>query len=168
MDPGFDRAISENDATVLEGTPYRSIIGCLLQIARQTVFSPLTCSHNILWILNKKHRLASKRVIAYLFETKDESLVIGNHRNSLSLQYYTDATWACDTSWRSGGVLNGSVLRAWSKQQPSTEAEYVSPAHPNQGMLELSSRLVWDVKDTQAWSHVGHNLRSSQLDLYFL
>jgi hypothetical protein len=141
MNPGFDGAINELDTPVEEGTPYRSIVGCLLHIARQTR-PDILFSVNLLsqYLVNpqQKHWNAAKRVMAYLFQTKDDALLIGNHRNSLTLECYTDATWACDTSCRrsrSGGVLffNGSLLTAWSRQQPSvslscTEAEYQAMA----------------------------------------
>ena len=139
MDPGFQPLITDADTKLEAQYPYRSIIGALLHIARMTrpdILYAVSILSKSLSNPQKRHWEAAKRVLAYLRDSKHESLALGALRkdNSFLLHGYADSTWGDDLEnrrSRSGGVLffNGSLISAWSKQQPtpalsSTESEY--------------------------------------------
>ena len=113
LEPGFVDAIDTNDKPVEKTVPYRSIIGALLYIARMTrpdvLFAVSVLSKHL---VNPqiKHWNAAKRVLTYLYHTKDEYLVLGanNIEEATTLQCYTDSTWGDDINnrrSRSGGVM---------------------------------------------------------------
>jgi hypothetical protein len=61
-----------------------------------------------------KHWFAAKRILSYLFRTKDMALKLGGSASS-GLTAYSDSTWADDTvnrRSRTGGLLlfGGSLL----------------------------------------------------------
>ena len=143
MEPGFIDTVDDNDVPLPKDNHYRSIIGALLYIARMTrpdVLYAVSVLSKHLVQPQAKHWNAAKRVLAYLYHTKHENLVLGNvqsdvsNDNDLTLQAFADATWGDDLAnrrSRSGGVMlfNKSMISCWSKQQAttalsSTDAEY--------------------------------------------
>jgi hypothetical protein len=137
METGFDASVEDGDLKEIGNeVPYRALIGSLLYIARQTR-SEITYAVNLLCQHvtkpRAKHWKAAKRILIYLYTTKDMCLRIGPV-NEEGLKCFSDSTWADDKSTRSsrsGGVLlyNGSLITAYSHVQrsislSSTQAEY--------------------------------------------
>ena len=153
MDPGFITRPEPTDQHFSNNTVYRSIIGCLLHISRQTR-PDILLAVNILssHITNpmQRHWNAAKRVLIYLYHSKNESLRIGPV-NTDGLKAYSDATWADDPETRlsrTGGVIfyNGSFLSAQSHQQKSvslsaTQAEYQALSSVLQDILYFRTIL---------------------------
>ena len=152
MDSGFVTSWVESD-TPLENQPYRGIIGVLSHIARQTrpdilfAFSALSKNLNAPSV---RHWNAAKRVLAYLYHTKDYTLCLGKGKAGISC--YSDATWADDLEnrrSRSGGVVmfGNCPILCWSKQQQtvalsSCEAEYQAAAYATQNIKYFRNLLV--------------------------
>jgi hypothetical protein len=140
LEPGFVDSVSSTDNALETNTPYRSLIGALLFIARMTRPDVLFAVSVLSKYLAKpqiKHWNAAKRVLAYLYQTRHECLLLGHMEDAndeLTLRCYTDSTWGDDLDnrrSRSGGVMffSNSLISAWSKQQStvalsSTDAEY--------------------------------------------
>jgi histone deacetylase 1/2 len=153
MDPGFVTRPEPKDTPFDNNTIYRSIIGCLLHIARQTrpdilLAVNLLSSHLVHPM--ERHWRAAKRVLIYLYHTRHESLRIGPY-NEAGLVAYSDATWADDPETRlsrTGGVIfyNGSFISAHSHQQRSislsaTQAEYQALSSSVQEILYFRTLL---------------------------
>ena len=137
MEAGFDATVEDDDSKDIGNeVPYRALMGSLLYIARQTrpeitYAVNLLCQH--VTKPRAKHWKAAKRILIYLYTTRNMCLRIGP-ANKEGLKCFSDATWADDKSTRSsrsGGVLlyNGSLITAYSHVQrsislSSTQAEY--------------------------------------------
>ena len=153
MEIGFKHNLEPLDSNIGEEVPYRSLIGNLLYIARQTR-PEITFAVNLLskYVTKPapKHWKAAKRILIYLKTTKDYSLRIGP-QNKDGLKVYSDATWADDELnrlSRTGGVIlyNGSLLNAYSHQQriialSSCQAEYQALASSVQEILYFRQLL---------------------------
>jgi hypothetical protein len=127
--------------------PYREIIGSLMFAA--TVSRP-----DIAYSVNKLAQYSNnptpaqwnlaKRVLQYLYSTRDWGLHLGG--NQLCLHAYSDADFAADTDDRrsTGGyaVFLGSGAISWSSKKQtvvalsSTESEYIA-------LSEVSREVLW-------------------------
>ena len=159
MDSGFVPTVEANDTPFDRNKDYRALIGSLMHISRMCR-PDITFATNVLSKhLNApqvKHWNAGKRVLSYLYQTRNDALILGNMKQpddpDFYLRCYADATWADDSDnrrSRSGGIMffNGSLISAWSKQQAtvalsSTDAEYQSMALGMQEILYYRSLLT--------------------------
>ena len=177
MESGFVNGIQDFDNDLPEQTPFRSIMGCLLQLAKQTrpdvMLSVTTlCQH--LHDAKLKHWNAAKRILIYLYHTRTEKLELGNLKGELILEAYSDATWGDDVVSRlsrSGGVifLNGSLITCWSKLQKShalssTQAEYQAMALAAQEIIYFRHVLT-ELGFTQKHSTILNGDNQGALDL---
>lgn len=146
MEPGYIKSES-NENVLPNNTKYRQAIGALLYIA--TISRPdITAAVNILSRRNEKPRQqdwnAAKRVIAYLYSTKELNLTISTNEPP-TLKCYADADWAGDKSDRkstSGSLYTlGSVPIQWTSRKQncvalsSAEAEFISAGSTVQEIL---------------------------------
>ena len=136
MEAGFASFAQSEDVTLPKDTPYRGIIGTLLHVSRMSrpdiLFSVNLLARKMAAPM-VKHWNAAKRILSYLYHTRNHSIQLGGQRN-LEMTCYSDSTWGDDPTnglSRTGGVLffGGTVLACWTSQQvtvalSSTEAEY--------------------------------------------
>lgn len=121
--------------------PYRSIIGCLGHIARNTrpdILYAFSILSKYLSNATLRHWNAAKRVLIYLYHTRNDGLLF-SAINAEHVVCYSDSTWAdneMNRRSRTGGCLffYGNLISYWSKQQAtvalsSTDAEYQALAY---------------------------------------
>jgi hypothetical protein len=119
--------------------PFRQLVGCLLYISicsRPDISFSVNFFSRFMNSYTEEHFNLLKRVLIYLYHTKDLKLTYQKSSNSIPvLECFTDADWASDKSDRksiSGHVVKffGNVVLWTSKKQSSIalsscESEYI-------------------------------------------
>ena len=146
----FDELGANKDMDIIDNTSYRSIIGSLLFAATRTR-PDIALAIGILsqYVTKPTDFLlrASKRVLAYLYTTRDYGLVYHREPNpSCNITSAADSDYAgvkTDRKSRSGFVskLDSSTISWWSRKQGTTalstcEAEYIA-------MTESCKDIMW-------------------------
>lgn len=160
MDPGsklrrIDPAsLSPQEQSVLQRTPYRSLVGCLLYVAISTRPDITYAVQQLTQYVDSYatvHWNAAIRLVRYLKGTRDLKLTLGGNVNPISLIGFTDSDWAncLDTRQSIGSYAwslgSGIVLWAARKQKTvaasSCEAEYMAAYESAQECLWLQALL---------------------------
>jgi len=141
--------LADEDGGKQTDAPYRQALGCLQYIACCTRFDIAFATNFLAQFSNRplnKHWTAIKRIIRYLIGTKTMGLHYSSERGAISIDAYSDAEWACDTSSRrftSGLIIaiDGSPVVFASRRQSSvalsiTEAEYIAAS-------EVAKEIKW-------------------------
>lgn len=132
-----------------EKVPYRQAVGSLMYMAIATrpdiSFAVSYCSQ-FLDKAEQKHWLIVKRILKYIKGTCDFSLVFKSDFQSGTLEAYSDADYASDTTTRksvsgivckySGGAICWASRRQQSVALSTTEAEFVAAA-------EATKEIIW-------------------------
>jgi hypothetical protein len=150
---------TEEEIRRMSKVPYRSAVGSINWLVTGTRPDLAVAVGDAAKYLNnpgEQHWIAVKRIIRYLKETKDWSLVI--KPTSLNLVGYCDADWAGDLDSRrstTGYIFKlGGVSVCWkSKRQPTvalstSEAEYMALSSAAQMAIWLR-RLLSDLSFVQ-------------------
>jgi hypothetical protein len=153
MESGFSESVEDTDVPITT-EPYRGIIGCLGHMARN-IRPEITYAFAILakHMTNpmRKHWNAAKRVLSYLYHTRDYNFVCEGNTD-LKLEAWSDFNWADSLEnrrSRSGGVImfGKTAILVWSKLQitvalRSTEAEYQAATYTAQNVCYFRNLLT--------------------------
>ena len=130
--------------------PYRKLIGSLMYIATTTRPDIMFCVSYLSRFLDKptdKIWKAGKRILRYLQETKNLSIIYKKTTENEKIEAYSDADWAqskIDRRSVSGSIIfyGGNPVSWFSKKQhcvalSTAEAEYIAAASTAQDIVNL-------------------------------
>lgn len=155
MDPNtrlrcVDRtALSSDELRILERTPYRQLVGCLLYLAistRPDIAFGVQQLTQYLDCYTTLHWNAAIRLVRYLKGTRDLRLQLGGKEETIKLTGFTDSDWAsCPDmrrsvggyAWNLGsGVISWAVRKQRTVAASSCEAEYMAA-------FECTQECIW-------------------------
>ncbi|KAK3252831.1 hypothetical protein CYMTET_37894 [Cymbomonas tetramitiformis] len=153
-------------------TPLRSIVYSLLWLARTIrpdIYYHVTYLAQFCHTPTAEIMAAAKRILAYVYGTRDFSLTYQCDKTRPRLALYCDADHAGDTSDRNSVsgyciYLHGMLVDWWSKKQnsstalSSTEAEYIAMSEACTSALGIRNTLdeYWDFSDSSIPVHIDN------------
>ncbi|KAK3255566.1 hypothetical protein CYMTET_35255 [Cymbomonas tetramitiformis] len=153
-------------------TPLRSIVYSLLWLARTIrpdIYYHVTCLAQFCHTPTAEIMKAAKRILAYVYGTRDFSLTYECDKTLPRLAVYCDADHAGDTSDRNSVsgyclYLHGMLIDWWSKKQKSsttlssTEAEYIAMSEACTSALGIRNTLheYWDFENSSIPVHIDN------------
>lgn len=162
------KSLPIKEQRILDRTPYRQLVGCLLYLAistRPDIAFGVQQLTQYLDSYSTQHWNAAIRLVRYLKGTRDLQLYLGGEV-PLALTGFTDSDWASclDTRRSVGGYAwtLGSGMVSWAVRKQKTvaasscEAEYMAAYKSAQEGIWLRALL----KD------IGHDITTQPTDMY--